>query len=70
METFKDRNGIQIKVGHELDVPLDVFSNGIVILNDDKELSLELRYESKTVPLKRLDKNVFNHVEIQNERIN
>lgn len=70
MQTLTDRNGTEIKVGHELDVPLDVFSTGIVTVNEDNELSLELRFESKTVPLRRLDKNVFNHVVIQNERFN
>lgn len=54
MENFTDKNGIQIKVGHELDVPLDVFSTGIVTLNDNNELSIELRYEGKKVPLKHI----------------
>lgn len=70
METFKDKNGNQIKIGDELNVPLDIFSNGIVTLNKDSELSLELRYDSHRVPLNRLHKNVFNDVEIQNERFN
>lgn len=61
-----DKNGIEIKVGHELNVPLEVFSNGIVILNKDKELSLELRYEAKKIAIKGLNQNVFNHLEILN----
>lgn len=52
METFIDKNGIKIKEGYELNVPLDVFSTGIVTLNEKKELSLELRFEGKKVPIK------------------
>lgn len=61
-----DRNGNEIKLGQELTVPLDVFSNGYVVLNKDNDLSLELKYESKKVPLKHLNKNLFNSVEIIN----
>ena len=51
---MKDKNGNQIIVGHELNVPLDVFSTGVVVHNEKKELSLELRYENKKVPLKEI----------------
>lgn len=70
MRTFTDRNGTEIKAGHELNVPLDVFSTGIVTLNENDELSLELRFESKNVPLNKLSKNIFNHLMIQNEKFN
>jgi len=66
MQTLTDRNGTEIKVGHELNVPLDVFSNGIVTMNKDSELTLELRFESKTVKLKELGRNVLKHLVIQN----
>jgi len=59
-----DRNGNEIKVGQELTVPLDVFSSGYVVFNKDNDLSLELKYESRKVPLKHLNKNLFNSVEI------
>jgi len=61
-----DRNGNEIKVGQELTVPLDVFSSGYVVFNKDNDLSLELKYESRKVPLKHLNKNLFNSVEIIN----
>jgi len=51
---MKDKNGNKIDVGHELNVPLDVFSTGFVVHNEKKELSLELRYENKKVPLKEI----------------
>lgn len=54
MKNFTDKNGIEIKLGHELNVPLDVFSTGIVMLNENDELSIELRYEGKKVPLKHI----------------
>lgn len=59
-----DKNGKEIKLGHELNVPLDVFSNGIVVLNEDDELSLELRYESKKIPLRNFSENFLSTVEI------
>lgn len=49
---IKDLNGKEIKIGDELDVPMDVFSNGIVTPNKKGELCLELRYEGNLVPLK------------------
>lgn len=62
---FTDKNGKEIKVGHELTVPLDVFSNGFVVMDKEhNELALELRYESKKVHLKHLNENFFNNVEI------
>ncbi len=61
-----DKNGNEIKVGQELTVPLDVFSSGYVVFNKDNDLSLELKYESRKVPLKNLNKNLFNSVEIIN----
>lgn len=54
MKVLTDRNGTEIKVGHELDVPLDVFSTGIVTVNENDELSLELRFEGKKVPIKHI----------------
>ena len=53
---FKDKNGKEIKNGTELNVPLDIFSTGIVILDDENQLSLELKYESKKLPLKDFEK--------------
>lgn len=65
MKTLTDRNGNEIKVGHELNVPLESFANGIVILNEDSELSLELRYDSKIIiPIKKLNSELFKHLEI------
>lgn len=55
MKVLTDRNGTEIKIGHELDVPLDVFSTGIVTVNENNELSLELRFEGKKVPLKHIE---------------
>jgi hypothetical protein len=54
-----DKNGNKIEVGHELNVPLDVFSNGLVILDKDSKLALELRFESKTIPIGDLNKHVL-----------
>lgn len=64
-----DKNGKEIKAGHELNVPLEVFSTGFVVLKDN-ELSLELKYESTLVALRKLNKNVFNTMEIVNETSN
>jgi hypothetical protein len=64
-----DKNGNEIKAGHELNVPLEVFSTGFVVLKDN-ELSLELKYESTLVALRKLNKNVFNTMEIVNETYN
>jgi len=63
---FIDKNGKEIKFKDALNVPLDIFSNGIVIKNENDELSLELRYESKKVPLSGLDSNFFNFIEVLN----
>jgi hypothetical protein len=64
---LKDKNGKEIKVGHELSVPLDVFSTGVVILDKEhNELALELKYESKKVHLNQLHKNLFESVEVLN----
>ena len=52
--TIKDVNGQEIKVGDELNVPLDVFSTGVVVKNNKGELCLELRYEGNLVPVKDL----------------
>ena len=61
---FIDKNGKEIKFHDYLNVPLDVFSNGIVIKNDKDELALELKYESKKLALMNFDENFFNHVEV------
>lgn len=62
---LKDKNGREIKPGHELSVPLDVFSNGIVVMDKEhNELSLELKYESKKVHLRNLHENFFKSVEV------
>jgi len=61
---FTDKNGKEIKFKDILNVPLDIFSNGIVIKNENDELSLELKYESKKVPLSGLDGNFFNFIEV------
>ena len=62
---IKDKNGKKIEVGQELTVPLDVFSSGVVVMDDDhNELSLELRYESKKIHLKNLHENFFKVVEV------
>lgn len=50
-----DKYGKEIKVGHELNVPLEVFSNGIVMLDKENQLALELRFEGKKVLLKHID---------------
>lgn len=57
-----DKNGNKIEVGHELNVPLDVFSNGVVILDGDEKLALELRFESKTIPLCEFNKEILEIV--------
>lgn len=54
-----DRNGNRIEVGHELNVPLDVFSNGLVILDKDSKLALELRFDNKTIPISELSRQVL-----------
>jgi len=54
-----DKKGNKIEVGHELNVPLDVFSNGLVILDRDSKLALELRFESKTIPIADLNRQVL-----------
>lgn len=64
-----DKNGKEIKAGHELNVPLDVFASGFVTLKDN-ELSLELKYESTLVALRKLNKNIFSTMEIVNETFN
>ncbi len=61
---LKDKNGKEIKPGHELNVPLDVFSNGYVVLDKENQLSLELKYESKKLPLKGLSEQFISQVEI------
>jgi hypothetical protein len=61
---LKDKNGKDIEVGHELNVPLDVFSNGYVVLNKENQLSLELKYEFKKLPLKNLSENFISQIEI------
>ena len=52
--TIKDVNGQEIKVGDELNVPLETFSTGVVVTNNKGELCLELRYEGNLVPIKDL----------------
>lgn len=49
-----DINNYQIKVGDELNVPLDVFSTGIVVKDDKGNLCLQLRYEGNLVQVKDL----------------
>jgi len=51
---FIDKNGKEIRLGTHLNVPLDTFSTGVVINNKKGELSLELRFEGKTIPLNDL----------------
>ena len=63
MKVLTDRNGTEIKVGHELDVPLDVFSTGIVTVNENDELSLELRFEGKKLPIKHI-----KHLEVKKKK--
>lgn len=58
METINDKNGNTIKIGDELEVPLDVFSNGIVILDKNGKLALELRFEGKSVPVSGLNSTI------------
>jgi hypothetical protein len=63
--TLKDKNGKEIKVGHELNVPLEVFSSGIVVLDEENnELALELRHESKKILLKSFNENVWDYFEV------
>lgn len=63
---LKDKNGKEIKPGHELNVPLDVFSNGIVVLDKENQLSLELKYESKKLQLKHFNDNFLKAIEVLN----
>jgi hypothetical protein len=63
---LKDKNGKEIKPGHELNVPLEVFSNGIVVLDKENQLSLELRHESKKLQLKHLNENFLKVMEVLN----
>jgi hypothetical protein len=63
---LKDKNGKEIKLGHELNVPLEVFSNGYVVLDKENQLSLELRHESKKLPLKHFNENFIAQIEILN----
>lgn len=64
---LKDKNGKEIKIGHELSVPLDVFSTGIVVIDKEtNKLALELKYESKKVPLVNLHENLFESIEVLN----
>ncbi len=49
-----DIKGKEIKLGDELDVPLEVFSNGIVVLNKENQMCIELRFEGKLLPIKDL----------------
>ena len=51
---MKDIKGKEIKPGHELNVPLEVFSNGIVVLNKKNEMCVEFRFECKLLPIKDL----------------
>lgn len=63
---FFDKNGKEIKLKDSLDVPLDVFSNGVVIKDENNDLALELKYEAKKIPLHGLSENVFKHIKILN----
>lgn len=63
---LKDKNGKEIKPGHELNVPLDIFSNGIVVLDKENQLSLELKYESKKIHLRHLHENFLSTIEVLN----
>jgi hypothetical protein len=63
---LKDKNGKEIKPGHELNVPLDVFSNGYVVLDKENQLSLELKYESKKLPIRHLNENFLKVIEVLN----
>jgi hypothetical protein len=59
---MKDLNGNEIKIGDELDVPMDVFSTGIVVTNNKGELCLELRYEGNLLPIKHIKYLKLNSV--------
>lgn len=61
---FTDKNGKEIKFRDHLDVPLDIFCNGVVVKNENEELALELKYDSKEVALKDLNEAFFHYVEI------
>lgn len=61
---LKDKYGNDIKLNDELNVPLDVFSNGIVVKDKDGDLCLELRYEHKKIKLKKMSENFFNKLEL------
>ena len=61
---MKDIKGKEIKPGHELNVPLEVFSNGIVVLNKKNEMCVEFRFEGKLLPIKDL-----KHLEVLEKEI-
>jgi|688.fasta_scaffold16608_19 hypothetical protein len=63
---FLDKNGKEIKLKDCLDVPLDIFSNGVVTKDENNNLALELRYESKKIPLHSLSENIFKYIKILN----
>jgi len=66
---IKDKNGINIQVGDELNVPLDIFSTGIVVEDANSNLSLELKYEHKKIALKDLNYNFLNDLLIIKESV-
>jgi hypothetical protein len=49
-----DNKGREVKLGDELDVPLEVFSNGIVVLDKENQMCIELRFDGKLIPIKDL----------------
>ena len=57
---IKDKNGKIIQVGDDLNVPLDVFSNGVVVLDENNQLALELKYDRKVIALNDLHYNLIN----------
>jgi hypothetical protein len=57
---ISDKNGRIIQVGDDLNVPLDVFTNGMVILDENKQLALELKYDHKVIALNDLHYNLIN----------
>jgi hypothetical protein len=52
----------QIELGDELDMPLEIFSNGIVVEDENGDLCVELRYEHKKIKLKYLPKNTLKKI--------
>jgi asparagine synthetase A len=57
-----DINGDIIYLGDELDMPLEIFSNGIVVEDEHGDLCVELRYEHKKIKLKHLPKNSLKKI--------